>query len=436
MTHIAFITLFLGLTLGPHRVAIKVTGPAHHVEVQMDGTLVAALGGEPWITTVDLGRRLVPHRLVARAMDVNGNELARAEQMVNVPRSAAEVQLVLDRDGAGVPSSVQVLWQSVESDKPREVRLTLDGKPLPLDAQLRATIPQIDVATPHILQVRAIAPRGLISETEAAFGGGLETSSGRQLTAVPIRLLAGQKTPSTDDLERWLRTGDQPARVVAVEELPGDVWIVRHPLNVESVMRLDPSRMLRPYRAVEVAEESVVHHPHPLARFIWPVPNRSRVSNPTELMPLTAGFEFKSSTQLRAILANLAYGRTGEKLHYADAVAVAGLRAMDVRRPRAVLLVLGGSVRDDSQLRPAQTREYLRSVGVPLFVWSLAGTDEIRDWGPVADIGSPSSFERAYKALNESLVSQRIVWIDGDYLPGEVSVTESGARAIEVLAAR
>ena len=106
MTHLAFVTLFLGLTLGPQRVVFQVTGPAHHVELQMDGRLVAVMGREPWATTVDLGRHLLPHRLLARALDIDGNELARAEQTVNVPRSPAEVQMVLDRDAAGVPSSV------------------------------------------------------------------------------------------------------------------------------------------------------------------------------------------------------------------------------------------------------------------------------------------------------------------------------------------
>jgi hypothetical protein len=436
MTHIAFITLFLGLTLGPQPVSLKVTGPAHHVELLMDGKLVAVLAHDPWRTNINLGRRLVPHRLVARALDVGGRELASAEQTINIPRAPAEVQLVLDRDAAGVPSSVQVLWQSLEADKPADVRVTLDGKALELDERLRATIPQADVGRPHLLQVRAVAPKGGVVETEAAFGGGLETSSGRQLTAVAIRIPGDRPTPSTSDLEQWMTAGGAPARVVAVEELPGSIIIVRHPFNVEAATRLDRSANLRRYRMREVPDESVIHHPRPVARFIWPVPNRSATTAPTELMPYTDGFEFSSADDLRALIANTSYGRGSSKLRYADAVAVAGLRAMGFRRPRAVLLVLGGSVRDDSQLAPAQAREYLGAVGVPLFVWALAGSEEIRDWGPVTDIDTPSSFDRGYAALREAMRRQRILREDGNYLPGEIGVSEAGRASIEVLSSK
>ena len=68
MTHIAFITLFLGLTMGPQRVDLKVSGPAPRVEMQLDGRTVAILVREPWTTNIDFGRRLLPHQLVARVI--------------------------------------------------------------------------------------------------------------------------------------------------------------------------------------------------------------------------------------------------------------------------------------------------------------------------------------------------------------------------------
>jgi hypothetical protein len=436
MTHIAFITLFLGLTLGPQPVAVKVTGPAHHVEILIDGRLAAVMGQDPWRATVDLGSHLLPHRIVARAVDADGREVARAEQTVNMPRSPAEVQIVLDRDAAGVPSSAQVLWQSLEADRPREVTLTLDGTPLVMDERFRAAIPDTDVSRPHLLQARTVSPQGLVVTTEVAFGGGLETTSGRQLTAVPVRLLDTKTSPGTADLERWLRVGGEAATVVAIEELPADVIIVRHPYSIEASARLDNGRQLRNLRSVEVPDKSVLHHPRPLARFVWPVPNRTASTVPTDLMPYTNGYEFSSATTLRAIVVNVNGTNTATHLRYADAVAVAGLRAMSIRRPRAVVLLMGSDARDESRLQPAQAREYLRAVGVPLFVWALSGMDGLDEWGKVVNVGNRGLFDHAFADLHESLRSQRIVWVDGDHLPGEIEVSDEGRNAIEVLSSK
>jgi hypothetical protein len=44
------------------------------------------------------------------------------------------------------------------------------------------------------------------------------------------------------------------------------------------------------------------------------------------------------------------------------------------------------------------------------------------------------AFRSAFDTLNDSLRSQRIVWIDGDYLPAEIAVSPAGRGLIEILA--
>jgi hypothetical protein len=115
MTQIAFVTLFLGLTLGVQPVEIRVTGPVDHVELRLDGSVRGVIGAPPWKANIDLGGHLLPHRLTAIALDAAGRELARAEPTINVPRLYAETEILLERDAAGHPVKAHLLWQSVDS---------------------------------------------------------------------------------------------------------------------------------------------------------------------------------------------------------------------------------------------------------------------------------------------------------------------------------
>ena len=79
--HVAFLTLFLGLTSGVQPFELAVSGPAASVEILVDGTLAQRLHGPPWKGMLDFGSDLVPHELVVRALgqrlapEVSGLEL-------------------------------------------------------------------------------------------------------------------------------------------------------------------------------------------------------------------------------------------------------------------------------------------------------------------------------------------------------------------------
>ena len=118
---------------------------------------------------------------------------------------------------------------------------------------------------------------------------------------------------------------------------------------------------------------------------------------------------------------------------YADAVAVAGLNAFESFGRRAVLLVLGRSAEDASTYTPAVVRRYLDLLRVPLFVWTLEdAAPERSPWGEVAAVGTRSSLRAAYARLRDSLDSQRILWVEGRYLPQEIEL-EPGASGIELV---
>jgi hypothetical protein len=129
--------------------------------------------------------------------------------------------------------------------------------------------------------------------------------------------------------------------------------------------------------------------------------------------------------------------RPKEALRISDAVAVAGLQASAENHRRAVVLVLGGDVKDSSHYSPEKVRGYLDSVHVPLFVWSLYGPQSpaAKAWSGAEDVSTVEKLAQAVTRLRAELESQRIVWLEGRYLPQSISLTPA-ARDVELPAAR
>jgi hypothetical protein len=120
-------------------------------------------------------------------------------------------------------------------------------------------------------------------------------------------------------------------------------------------------------------------------------------------------------------------GNTERPRRFADAVALAGLRAFGGYSRRAVVLVLGSDVSDESLYKPGAVRRYLELLRVPLFVWSLAPPEKrsraFADWGEIADVSSMNGLEHAVDKLHDELEHQSIVWLEGRHLPQDIELT-------------
>jgi hypothetical protein len=78
-------------------------------------------------------------------------------------------------------------------------------------------------------------------------------------------------------------------------------------------------------------------------------------------------------------------------------------------------------------------KRYLGLLRVPLFVWSLEDSAPERSpWGEVVAVGTRSGLRAAYARLRDSLDAQRILWVEGRYLPQEIAL-DPGAAGIELL---
>jgi hypothetical protein len=94
------------------------------------------------------------------------------------------------------------------------------------------------------------------------------------------------------------------------------------------------------------------------------------------------------------------------------------------------VLVLGDETQDASREAPPAVRRYLEAIRVPFFVWSLkspAAQPLAKAWGAVEDVSSSVRLEEAVGRLKESLSAQRIVWVEGRHLPGDITLSEKAA---------
>jgi hypothetical protein len=107
-----------------------------------------------------------------------------------------------------------------------------------------------------------------------------------------------------------------------------------------------------------------------------------------------------------------------------DALAVAGVRCAAGGSRRAVLLIVGESLEDHSQYPADSIRSYLQSIRVPLYVWTTARQELITPWGKADPVNCHRGFEEVAGKLHEHLQRQRIVWLNGAFLPDEIELSD------------
>lgn len=440
MIQITFLTLFLGLAAGPQPVELAVQGPAEQIaglELLLDGAPAGRLAGPPWRTKIDLGPGLLPHELVARALDAEGRELARVRQWVNLPRSPAEVEIALETAPDGRPAAALLAWQSLISGLPGKVLVTLDGQPLPAGTgaavaegrRLRVPLPEVDLATAHVLSVELRFSPAVSAHRDLVFGGGGGQVS-TELTAVPVKARRG-KLPPHAGLQGQLLADGRALRVVAVEDEPAQLIMVRDIGTMGALRKLrlvggviqEPGSRPRggDYVRYDLALERDAR-----VRLLWPTARRTGNAGVVfELFDTSRDFTAKDGG-LHWLLTQVSNPEEtkGQGQRFADAVAVAGLQVLAGNGPRAVLLVLGSDSSDPSRYTPDHVRQYLAAVRVPLFVWSYKPPSPamIEAWGTVKDVSSPAGLRGAVTELKRELADQRVVWVDGLHLPQSISV--------------
>jgi hypothetical protein len=477
---ITFLTLFLGLTTGTQPVELAIRGEPARVVLSLDGEPVAERNAPPWRFDCDFGAELAPRRLEAVAYDAEGVEIARAAQTVNLSSRFATLALALEEGPDGWPVAVRPAWQSAEHPRPDSLALELDGAPLPAPSWERVELPALDPGAIHFVVAEAVFPDGTVARAETAFGGALGRTVSTDNTAVAVVARRGRALREAADTAGLLTAGGAPVTVLSVEHGAVDLVAVVTPAAAEGLTALRVPLLLvgreqRSSLGIEI-------YRNPAMRVglqegdrlfqIDPVPEIGRPGEEVYEIYDRRGPFAGGEHGLVSWLAGLTRPviepppDTGSP-RPADAVAVAALQTVAFARPRAVLLVLGRDEDDASRFSPGAVREYLRRLRVPLAVWyvepplsQLVDTDRQREierrralvaagqapgdwkkdrrqrldelrkrWGEVIDASEPRRLIDAARALRKSLEEQRILWIDGAWLPQEVELTPAAAEA-------
>ncbi|MEO8190092.1 MAG: hypothetical protein ABI682_07095 [Acidobacteriota bacterium] len=441
---IAFVSLFLGLVIGAQPVTVRASGPVAAVELLLDGAPAARIEREPWTASVDFGAGLAPHELVARALDDKGREIARARQWLNLPRPAAEMSILLQRDDKGIATGAQLSWASLLPGPPAALAVTFDGRALPVKGAESFAIPSYDGASTHLLSASAEFGNGIRCRADAVLGGRTSMETGSELTGVAVRLDPGASLPDPAVLEGWLVCNGESLRPVGVERSAAQVLVVRDLSTAEALSRLGRGgrTIIQPGRrgTLPVFDSEALRLDLRLGdddriRFIWPsVRSVSTTSGAAELFESSHEFRGREGG-LHWLLTRVSHpGRPDPERRYADATAVAGLQAIQSSTRRAVLLVLGKKPVDASRHSPATVRAYLERIHVPLFVWSLEplASGGVSPWGPIEDVSNLAKLRVEVERLKRDLESQAIVWVEGQHLPQKIALTEK-ARGMELV---
>jgi hypothetical protein len=434
---IAFATLFLGLVTGVVPLNFLVEGPVAEVRLQMDGKDVGSVQGPPWTLTVDFGRELMPRELVARALDSQGKEIATARQMVNLPKPPAEVDLVLERDKKGNPVAATYTGASLVAREPAKVNVTFDNNPLKPSKAGRVELPPYTPEQPHVLSVELEFSPVVRSRADVVFGGGSTSVATSELTAVPIRVHDAADTPTADVLSETFTRAGGPLSVAAVENGPVLLCIVRGPTvaTALSILGTGGKTTLRqevnaksplPAYDRDASRELMTLGKGDRLRFLWPITSVKNAAPGTQLFDHSRDFDL-GDAGIHWLLTRVEHpGPYPGLSRLADATAVAGLEAAASSSRRAVVLVLGDEVLDPSRYTPSAVRQYLSMIRVPFFVWSLRGLSQTlaKEWGRVEDVSSMKALVKAVDRLKADLAKQRIVWVQGRFLPQEIELAE------------
>lgn len=432
---IEFLTLFLGLLSGSHLVDLAVSGETvARVELRLDGETVGTAAAPPYRFKVDFGDELLPHRLEALAFDAAGAEVARSEQLLNLPQPEISLRIVL----LGVTAEGRqglLVWRSTAADPPRRIEVRLDGVPLAVTGGRHFVLPPMSQEL-HVLSAEIELVGGATTSATLLVGGTHGEHLTTQLTAVPVRLPAATELPPLDRLQGWVRAGGEPLEVMAVEQRRGTLVVVR---DEGSHLALDEVAGRRKLSARAHRTAGVLGGDRSI-RLLDPVdtsPSDAAGSAGVTRFPLSQPFT-SADGGLPWVLSELHRERGTTRLRrqirarpqrIADAVAAAGLTAAGSQGTRAVLLILGGAPQDGSQWSPEGVRRFLAALHVPLIVWTPVRPSAITDpgrlaaWGGGVDVSSPPQLLTAVDALVAELDRQRVLWVPGTVLPHRLALT-------------
>lgn len=98
-----------------------------------------------------------------------------------------------------------------------------------------------------------------------------------------------------------------------------------------------------------------------------------------------------------------------------------------------VVAVVDSSAASRSSRSLSEARAYLRSLHVPLEIWTPIARRKLPDeWADagLVHVDTPDRLIDAAQGLRQTLDRQRIVWLEGTYLPQEIVLTSRAPEGV------
>ncbi len=336
-----------------------------------------------------------------------------------------------------------------------------------------------------VLIVQAVSLAVGITALSAA--GDVWTDADRTAVVVTVgkeALRELEASPDLEHLQSWFLSGGEPAQVVAVDKGPAEVVIVRDPASqayldilakgfldrelaqtVAPLMRTGGPETTWDPRILQRGEEAFIE----VGRELYKT-RRRRVSDADLVAAreaLRTYLNFDEDTYL-SFLSPLAapVSRTVEQMHvfnlshaipadkggllsfvelapslpfvrrFSDAIALVGRQLHSTNHRRAIVVLIEGKSRDRSQHSSAGVRNLLKTLQVPVFVWSFGPGPVVDEWGGYLLSERPEHLEvdadltvltDAHADLRATLETQRVVWLEGHHLAAEIELTTSAS---------
>ena len=421
---IEFVTLFLGgLIAGTQAVEVMVDETVAAIELRLDDVSLARLESEPWVIGVDFGSELAPHLLEAVAFGVDGKEIDRVRQWINMAPHEADASILLDRDGPEGKTLVRVSWETLADEgDPSEFRAFFDGQRLQVADPEVFPLPGHDPEQTHHLRVELEFGDSLMSVAEATFGGIYGEVVSTELTSFPIVLDRRKKLPPIEDLQGRFLAGDEPLAVHGAEHTRAEIVFVRDAASQDDIKRLVWQQNLA-VRLLSLEKDHVVRFVSPCPR---PLERKGRLH---WIFPRSHQFDHEDGFLPNMLAAIWDDTCSDSEARLSDAVAVAALGASQSGLRRVVVLLTSTWEDENSLFEASQVMRYLARLHVPFEVWSaerVAGKYRDRDWtspwGEVVSVSSADRLSEAYFDLAKRLSRQRVVWLEGLHLPQSISI--------------
>ena len=444
---ITFLTLYLGLIVGPRDFELSVADNTARVEILLDGERQTEITAPPWEFKIDLGEVPLPHELTAVAYDEAGEPLGRAFQRLNVPHPPVELVIALESE-EGTVRAARLAWEAAADEALTGVRVELDGLRIPVEDPTHIPLPPLDLEIVHHLSAEVTFRGRLRSQASVVFGGAFVDRIDSELTAVAVDWLGGYaanevpvpEVPAPGDVTGWFHRRGTPLAVFAIERPPAEVMLVRDQASAGRLLRFVGSLRARSGQSSTpgTRERLVERRTRELGVGLKGDDWLRVMATQPERREETGKAFFSASADVLPTARGLGMGVAGlhvpgdgraERL--ADAVAASALEVSGGGRRRVVLLVVDPRTPDASAFSPRQAEQYLAAMRVPLEVWTAGDTAAVRRvWGAARDVSKPRLLSAAVEELTVRLDRQLVVWLEGRLLPSEVELTAEGRRHI------